>query len=1007
MRPRRLRIAAFGPFAGEVDLDFDALAPAGLFLVHGPTGAGKTSILDAVVYALFGTVAGARPTDGVRSHHAAPGVATTVELELSLHGRDWRITRSPKQERPKKRGEGTTTQQPIATLARRDDTGAWEPVATRVEEVSRTLRELLPLDAEQFQQVVLLPQGDFERALRADAHERETLLSTLFATRRFTRYADELLERARSAREALDRHDDGCRVLEQQAVERWRRAVPGGEERERPEVGDLAELAGEVAAGAVAAEARRATAEVVSKAAGAGLADARALAARHDRRDALLARRRDLHADADRVEALAKKVDDAERAAPLVELLAGTREAEGRLHEQRVLRARTQAAVTAGAQRLPPAFAPIAERIGSWPAEGELDVHLVGPVLDDLAAARERVDGLRKQASDAEQACRDASARGRAAEAARRRIREAGTQVAELEAEQQRIEALVVHQRECGARLPGLADAAERLAAVATAAERAATLAGEREAARRAVEQALTRSIAAKRQLEELLQRRLANMAAELSAQLLPEDPCPVCGSREHPQPASAAGAVTPEERAAAEQEATAAEAALRAAEERERASVVAHEKVLAVAGDAATDPSAARVRADCAAAEQRTAEQAAAEVPVLEEELGGVRSSLQALHEERSRLEREAALAEGETAQLAARAAGIEEELARAVGEGVDLPSLAEVLGGLHSGAGEVQRLALDETRTIETLRQRDADLRRLLPARGFASVAEAEGAAMPTGEQQAAASEVEQHRVALATVAGELDADDLRDLPPRPDLDAAQQAEETARAELSSATKAAALAHDAADELARLRDRHREAAAARAPLAERTARLEHLAAVCRGTGNDLRMSLERYVLAAHLEEITDAASTRLREMTDGRYTLRHSDARTKGGGASGLSILVHDAWTGREREAASLSGGETFQASLALALGVADVVRRHQGGIELDTLFVDEGFGSLDPEALDQAMAVLDQLRAGGRMVGVISHVPAVKERIATGITVERTPRGSRAFVSAEAAS
>jgi DNA repair protein SbcC/Rad50 len=159
--------------------------------------------------------------------------------------------------------------------------------------------------------------------------------------------------------------------------------------------------------------------------------------------------------------------------------------------------------------------------------------------------------------------------------------------------------------------------------------------------------------------------------------------------------------------------------------------------------------------------------------------------------------------------------------------------------------------------------------------------------------------------------------------------------------------------------------------------------------------------MSLKRYVLAAYLEEITEAASIRLAAMTDGRYRLRHSDERARHGAASGLSVVVGDAWTGVEREVSSLSGGETFQAALAFALGLADVVQRHAGGVHLDTLFVDEGFGALDADALEQAIAELDRLREGGRLVGVISHVAALRERISAGIRVTRTPTGSHAHI------
>ncbi|MGB4777021.1 SbcC/MukB-like Walker B domain-containing protein, partial [Microbacterium sp.] len=158
----------------------------------------------------------------------------------------------------------------------------------------------------------------------------------------------------------------------------------------------------------------------------------------------------------------------------------------------------------------------------------------------------------------------------------------------------------------------------------------------------------------------------------------------------------------------------------------------------------------------------------------------------------------------------------------------------------------------------------------------------------------------------------------------------------------------------------------------------------------------NTMKMDLETFVLAAELEEIVAAANLRLAEMSSGRYSLHHSDARAARGRASGLGIEVLDAQTGRLRSPQSLSGGETFLASLALALGLGEVVTSRAGGIRLDTLFVDEGFGSLDPETLELAMRTLDELRAGGRTVGVISHVEAMKEQIPAQLVVEATPQG-----------
>ena len=172
-------------------------------------------------------------------------------------------------------------------------------------------------------------------------------------------------------------------------------------------------------------------------------------------------------------------------------------------------------------------------------------------------------------------------------------------------------------------------------------------------------------------------------------------------------------------------------------------------------------------------------------------------------------------------------------------------------------------------------------------------------------------------------------------------------------------------------------------------------------LAQLCNGRTGD-RVSLQRWVLAAHFEQICARANDRLRVMTSGRYSLRVHTGSTHGRG-SGLDLKVLDSHSGEERDVATLSGGETFQASLALALGVADVVAERAGGLDLDVLFIDEGFGTLDADALHLALDELDRLRAGGRMVGVISHVAGLRERITAGIEVRPDRVGSRVLVGA----
>ncbi|MFZ0161647.1 MAG: SbcC/MukB-like Walker B domain-containing protein, partial [Kineosporiaceae bacterium] len=206
-------------------------------------------------------------------------------------------------------------------------------------------------------------------------------------------------------------------------------------------------------------------------------------------------------------------------------------------------------------------------------------------------------------------------------------------------------------------------------------------------------------------------------------------------------------------------------------------------------------------------------------------------------------------------------------------------------------------------------------------------------------------------------------------------------------------------ALCESAAQELSRIAAALTEHLATSAPVLERFRAIDDLSRCAEGTGGDntKRMSLSAFVLAARLEQVAAAATVRLAQMSSGRYALVHSDAAERGRSRTGLSLEVVDAWTGARRETSSLSGGESFYTSLALALGLADVVSAESGGVRIDTLFIDEGFGSLDEETLDEVMDVLDGLRSGGRAVGVVSHLAELRQRIAVRLEVAKTPQGS----------
>lgn len=1006
MRPRRLEIAAFGPFAGTETVDFDGLAEAGLFLVSGPTGAGKTSLLDAISYALYGSVPGDRRTDRLRSDHASPRLDTEIAFEFSLGGDDWRVTRKPPHERAKRRGNGTTVQKPTATLSRRNGT-VWEPACTGVEEVGKTIAETLGLDAEQFSQVVVLPQGQVQRALRADAREREQLLSALFHTGRFTQVAERLADRARTLAAGADRDAQRLEHVRAEAALRWREIVkelddlcdldepPGGQD----ELDRLAHRA--LAAASVVrteADAARGRAECARLA----LREGELLANRWARRrqaETLLAR---LDAEAAELATARTRLARAEAATPCRSLLDALETSQA-AHRQAVgTRQTVLARLREPAGALQAMDDALARELIRWqaapPTPKQVDEarQRLGGILvrldeatarhDALCQAREQAGQHRREAAGAEQGAGDADQRALA-----------------LEAEATAVTRSLEDARGAARRLPGVEAEAARLRRVADASAEALVLRGRWEDTRQTADAALRAANAAEAEHLDLLRRRIEGMAGELAADLTPGRPCPVCGSGEHPDPAARMDHVgsgeiegAAEAAAALQREADAAAAARDAA--RSELDVAR-----AAAGDEGADPVRAAVLADEAEDLAHRIATVAAAVEQHAQRLACTERRQREARDDAAQLRAQAAVQGAGAAACERRAAEEQAVLVATLGSAADPRDLSGRLSDLRTAldtaAGTVE--AADRTdRELDGCERRAAEL---ATQQGFDNLAAVAAAVLNDGEREALRRRIKDHAEGRALAEGTLADAEIAglDATGEPDVAALEAAVEAGDRVAEEARERRTTVERAADELRRLAEEHGRRDRARAPLRARTELVRHLADTCKGTGNAMRMSLERYVLAAFLEDITARASLRLAAMSDGRYTLRHSDERVKGNAASGLSILVGDAFTGVEREVGSLSGGETFQASLALALGMADAVQSHSGGLRLDTLYIDEGFGALDPEALEQAMAELDRLREGGRLVGVISHVAALQERIPAGVRVRRTRTGSHVEV------
>ncbi|MFE7127139.1 AAA family ATPase [Streptomyces sp. NPDC057617] len=990
MRLHRLTITAFGPFATTQTVDFDALSAAGLFLLHGPTGAGKTSVLDAVCYALYGAVPGARQSPGapLRSDHAPSGTPTEVELELTVGGRRLEITRRPAQQRPKKRVKGFTTEK-AQTWLREYDTGrgAWRALSRSHQETGEEIGRLLGMSRDQFCQVVLLPQGDFARFLRADAEARGKLLGTLFDTRRFAAVEERLAELRRAAEHRVREGDERLLGIAQrisQAADGSSAALP----ERRPGDAGLAEAVLEWAALArTTAQERVDIAESALTA-----AENRRAAARHALDEAReLARLQGQFAEARiRAEALEARRPEHDRAQGFIE----------RAHKAELvapalaLREEAEEAHRAASDAYDRVRALLPARLAE--AGAEQLASLERTVRQELGA----LDAARRSERRAAEITGERAALDRQARADEEFLQETAGWLAGWESERRALRDRIEAAQEAATRAEQLAGRLEPARLRLEAARRRDTLEAAAGEAEQRLHRAREHANSAHETWLDLRERRLRGMAAELSAGLVDGEPCAVCGSAVHPEPARAGAGQT--EPAMEEAALTRYQRASEARDEIEREQVALAERYAAAretAGGASVDE--LFVLAGELEREYTDVHRLAAGTHAAREALGRAERE----HDERLTAQREA---ERRVAARTSRREALDRELtvlsaelSRARGDAetvadrvAQLEDRARRLAGAAGAAREADTTALH-------LKEADGRLANAAFRAGF-DTPQAAAAALLTDtdrrQLQRVLDEFRDEAVAIDTVLTDAE---IRRAAARPPAGTAatEAAYDAAERSLQDASAAAVTSRDRRAELARLSRQAEAEVRGLGPVREEYDRVARLAGLTAGTSadNTRRMRLESYVLAARLEQVAAAASARLQRMSSGRYALVHSDARTGGQRRSGLGLQVVDAWTGSARDTATLSGGETFFASLALALGLADVVTDEAGGVRLDTLFIDEGFGSLDDQTLDEVLDVLDGLRERDRSVGIVSHVADLRRRIPAQLEIVKERHGS----------
>jgi DNA repair protein SbcC/Rad50 len=1056
MRPHVVVMQAFGPYAERQVIDFSELAGRSFFLIHGPTGAGKTTILDAMTFALFGVTSGdERRADDMRSHHASSGTCTVVEFDFSIGAQRYLIHRSPEQQRPKQRGSGFTTQLKEATLWRLAPgagqaaasnekpaassgepaaSAAHEPAASRIPDpaadvdtaasgrtvlatgwsrVTEKCEELLGFKAAQFRQVVLLPQGRFQELLRSESRQRQEILETLFQTQIYRRVEEELKARAKDAGELVQRKRQEREIVLRQAAA----------DSEDELIARRDQLSAQLE------QARAATLSCEATEGAARLACEQAKAA-NDKLDELAqATERDAatQARAARVADMGRELDWARRAAQLTgpQKLVEERQADLLLAQERASQAAAKAARAAAVHEL--AKVALQEQEGEQRAaeRTRLDEEVrrltgmlvkavdLGLAEDQQRASAEALQTADDQRQAAQQAAEHAAAGQKAAEEALRAAQQLAERLPELKAMAARSADLARARGRLAEAEEGLA-VAERRVAEATGA-----LAQAEAAHRRSAQGAAD------------LERAWAGgQAALLAAGLHPGAPCPVCGSTEHPAPAHAERQVPGQaEVDAARGVAEQALATVRAAERAllDARNAAATEQAAATSCRDTLGDTAARHLADLlaeavACQEQCTA--AAAAAASLADLADAARLAGQAAVEAATAAEAVAAAqttarsqADAAATLVTERSAGLPQELrteaalqdaiaqARQRSADADLALKAaqqaeRAAADAHASSAAALASAEEVRGDAQTaLAEAQARFGELVEQLGFADELALAAARRTPDQVSALEADIREHQNERAAAADRLQR-------------AAQAAHGLSRADvaplLESLTSAEAAATQAVTAASGLQAQLNQLDASLATLSAVATELAgheatfgiigRLSQVASGD-NQLRLSFQRFVLGALLDDVLAAATRRLAIMSRGRYLLQRADEPRDGRKAAGLDLSVLDEWTGMQRPVSTLSGGETFLAALSLALGLAEAVQAYAGGIHLDTVFVDEGFGSLDEEALAAALEALTGLQQGGRLVGIISHVSELQEQIDARLQITAGRSGSSA--------
>ena len=1011
MKPILLTLTAFGPFPGTEEIHFNKLGENPLFLINGPTGSGKTTILDAICFALYAKSTGdEREAAHMRCDFAEPEALTEVFFVFELAGKTYRIRRIPEQQRPKKRGEGYTTHPPHAELVELLTDGEERLiVAKKVIEATSEIELLTGLNADQFRQVMVLPQGKFRQLLMAESKDREQIFSKLFQTQIYKKLEDNLFIQAKKIRREVEAQRQtnlgiltGAGLDSMEALsEELRVLSPKWEQSHEVKQ-------------AIEKKHLDATNQ---------LQIAKNLFNQFSELEKTRQLQKDLLANKPGFEQKRQQLSKAELALKLTPAHTDVNRCKSEMESATWKLQQTEKEKHQARERLRSAEQKLKE------------VDSLSHQLDQSKKDLTRLDGYLERAANFSKAEQDLSIAEKVEKEADNLLHGITEKLNKLVKDREQSEKELLELQR--AQTPFVAKNLEL-------SELSLNLDAKRELEDKQqklllLQESLNQAESSGKQLAveyEKVKTLLTTLeinwhqgqAAALAKELQTGIPCPVCGSLDHPAPKVGKDAIpTEQEIEAARISKEKSEETYQSARDRyrelkneQRSMLDSVSSITEKLGVLAQKPMAElknrhtslEIQITSLVKQQQQIENLSEITTKQKTEESNLRQTV--VENQQLSVEKKALLASSQTRFENAkqelpeeyRQAGILELKRTETKKKLEtLEKTIETVRKSHqesveqSKAADAFHQAATEAHQLAGKALKSAIVRwqEVLEQSVFKTEATYLGFLMEDAPFQLLKQEIEAYDTQVNQIKGALEQQEfVLKNQKKPDLETLENALQKTELDKSEAEKAWQLVDKRLSQLQTTHKKLQTAAAEREKLEQRYTLVGTLSDVANGqTGN--KVSLQRFVLSVLLDDVLIEASHRLRRMSKGRYQLLRKEDKSKGNKASGLDLEVEDAYSGKVRSVATLSGGESFMAALAMALGLSDVVQAYAGGIKLDTLFVDEGFGSLDPEALELAIRTLVDLQSSGRMIGIISHVSDLQEQLPTRLDITTDRKGS----------